>query len=162
MDGGNAGTDGFDGVLRFLRALATSCEPPVGVGTFDVLYASTKEVVVWYSPARQEHTPGEVTIPCARLAAAWAALAAGGVLDEPTLERVGGGASGGRWLLAVLALLPSVCVRENPLTLVWVPEAAPDVSTAPVTAVVTVAPEHATRQGTRRRKAHGSSPLPPA
>ncbi|MGH2515973.1 MAG: hypothetical protein ACRDHP_09995, partial [Ktedonobacterales bacterium] len=100
-----AGGDGFDGVLRFLRSLAASCEPPVGVGAFDILYASREEIVVWYSPARQEHTPGEVTIPCVRLAAAWATLTTGNSLDEPALERLGAGPAGGRWLLAILAQL---------------------------------------------------------
>lgn len=162
MDGGSAGTDGFEGVLRFLRARASSCEPPVGVGTFDVLYASAKEVVVWYSPARQEHTPGEVTIPCARLAAAWTALVGGEVLDEPALERIGGGASRGRWLLAVLALLPGVCVRENPLALAWASSEPTDASTASTTELVAVAPAPAprtARQGTRRRKSRGVEPM---
>lgn len=137
MDSGNAAVDGFDGVLRFLRSLAASCEPPVGVGAFDVLYASAEEVVVWYSPARQEHTPGEVTISCAHLAAAWAALAAGETLNEPALERIGGGVSAGRWLLAVLAQLPGVRVCDGPLALLWAPAQSSDeagASTSPVSA----------------------------
>src|SRR5215472_2097530 len=97
-----------DGLLARLRTLAAPCEPPIGVGAFDVLYASAREVVVWYSPARAEHHAGEVAIPTARLAAAWAALTAGGALDEAELERLGGGAAGGRWLLAILAQLPGV------------------------------------------------------
>ena len=112
---------GFDDVLRFLRGLALPCFPPVGVGTFDVLYASEREVVVWYSPAREEHREGEVCIPCARLASAWATLTGGEPLDEAALERHGEGAAGGRWLLALLAQLPGVRIVHDPFSLVWSP-----------------------------------------
>jgi hypothetical protein len=108
-----------EAVLRRLRALAAPCEPPVGVGAFEVLYASEREVVVWYSPARAEHRPGEVAIPTSRLHAAWSALLSGALLDEAALESLGEGVAGGRWLLAVLAQLPGVAVRVEPLTLEW-------------------------------------------
>ena len=114
-----------DGMLRRLRALAAPCEPPVGVGAFDVLYANAREVVVWYSPARAEHRAGEVVIATARLAAAWAALTTGSSLDETELARLGDGAAGGRWLLAILAQLPGVTVREEPLALAWLPPDVP-------------------------------------
>jgi len=121
VDEANAGENDFEGVLRFLRSLGTPCEPPVGVGTFDVLYASSKEVVVWYSPAREEHSPGEVSIPCSRLVTAWAALTAGEPLDEQTLARIGAGVAGGRWLLAVLAQVPGVHLCDEPVALTWQP-----------------------------------------
>jgi hypothetical protein len=108
-----------DAVLRVLRLLERTCEPPIGVGAFDVLYASAVEVVVWYSPARPEHRPGEVAIPTAWLAAAWATLVAGARLEEATLEELGQGVAGGRWLLAVLAQIPGVVTRVEPLTLEW-------------------------------------------
>jgi hypothetical protein len=106
-------------ILRSLRALDGACEPPIGVGAFDVLYASAIEVVVWYSPARPEHRPGEVSIPTAWLASAWAALVGGARLEEATLEELGQGVAGGRWLLAVLAQLPGVATRIEPLALEW-------------------------------------------
>jgi hypothetical protein len=133
---------GFAGVLAHLRGLAAACEPPIGVGSFLVLYASAAEVVVWYSPARETHREGEVSIPCARLAAAWSALTAGATLDEPTLERLGDGPAGGRWLLALLAQLPSVSVRDDPLTLAWQP---------PIPAAVAVVPVAASRTPRRKR-----------
>jgi hypothetical protein len=108
-----------DAVLRVLRALERTCEPPIGVGAFDVLYASAVEVVVWYSPARPEHRSGEVAIPTAWLAAAWAALVGGVRLEEPALEEFGQGVAGGRWLLAVLAQIPGVVTRVEPLALEW-------------------------------------------
>ncbi len=118
----------LEDVLRDLRRCAESCEPPVGVGAFDVLYASAREVVVWYSPARPEHRPGEVAIPTAWLAAAWRALLRGEALDETALERLGESVAGGRWLLAVLAQLPGVRVREEPLALEWSPPAPADLA----------------------------------
>jgi hypothetical protein len=108
-----------EAILRSLRALERTCEPPIGVGAFDVLYASAVEVVVWYSPARPEHRPGEVAIPTAWLAAAWTALVGGKRLEEPALETFGQGVAGGRWLLAVLAQIPGVVTRVEPLALEW-------------------------------------------
>lgn len=134
---------GFAGVLAHLRGLTAESEPPIGVGSFLVLYASAAEVVVWYSPARETHREGEVSIPCARLAAAWSVLTTGATLDEPALERLGDGPAGGRWLLALLAQLPGTSVRDDPLTLAWQPPIIP----APV-AVVPV-----TSRSSRRRSA---------
>lgn len=111
----------FEQVLTWLRGLAYPCAPPIGVGEFEVLYASASEVVVWYSPAREGHRAGEVSIPCSRLATAWETLVAGRALDEATLATLGEGAAGGRWLLAVLAQLPGASVSPEPLTLAWVP-----------------------------------------
>src|SRR5258707_934575 len=108
--GGDTDADGarFADVLRHLRGLASSCGPPIGVGSFDVLYANNAEVVVWYAPVREHQQPAEVAIPTARLAAAWRALMRGETLDEAALEAHGGGPALGRWLLALLALLPGV------------------------------------------------------
>lgn len=112
----------LEDLLGCLRRCAAACEPPVGVGSFDMLYASSREVVVWYSPARPEHHPGEVAIPTARLSAAWSLLASGAALDESALEQLGQGTAGGRWLLAVLAQVPGVRVRVEPsLALEWSP-----------------------------------------
>jgi hypothetical protein len=153
--------DDFDSVLRFLRSLATPCDPPVGVGAFDILYASEKEVVVWYSPARQEHKPGEVTIPSARLAAAWAALAAGDPLDEAALESLGAGPAGGRWLLALLVQVPGVRLREDTLALTWAPVEAPApvVANAPVgiASPITSSPKPKTPRS-RQRKPRATRP----
>jgi hypothetical protein len=113
----------LSGLLGYLRGLAATCEPPIGVGSFVVLYASQREVVVWYSPAREEHREGEVSIPCRRVAAAWEALIAGQTLDEAALEALGEGPAGGRWLLALLAQAPGVRV-EAPLALAWSAEEA--------------------------------------
>jgi hypothetical protein len=115
----------FEDVLAWLRGLAWPCAPPIGVGEFEVLYASAAEIVVWYSPAREGHRMGEVAIPCARLAAAWERLAAGGTLDEASLAELGAGLAGGRWLLAVLAQLPGARVDPEPLALTWAPESEP-------------------------------------
>ncbi len=123
MEGAGAvvGMLDFEDVLRYLRSLGAPCEPPIGVGSFLLLYVSAHEVVVWYSPAREAHREGEVTIPCARLAAAWKALIAGETLDEAALEHIGGAASTGRWLLGLLAQIPGVSVRIDPVALLWSP-----------------------------------------
>jgi hypothetical protein len=109
----------FEQVLARLRGIALPCVPPMGIGEFHILYASEREVVVWYSPAREGHRPGEVAIPTTRLASAWRALTAGTVLDEQMLVSLGGGQALGRWLLAVLALLPGSRVELQPLQLTW-------------------------------------------
>jgi hypothetical protein len=108
-----------EAILRSLRALERTCEPPIGVGAFDVLYASAVEVVVWYSPARPEHRPGEVAIPTAWLATAWTTLVGGARLEEAALEELGQGPAGGRWLLAVLAQIPGVVTQIEPPALEW-------------------------------------------
>jgi hypothetical protein len=88
-----------------------------------VLYANAREVVVWYSPVRPEHQPGEVAISTTWLEAAWEALVAGGSLDEASLvAHCDGRAGGARWVRALLAQAPGVAVREateGPLALVW-------------------------------------------
>jgi hypothetical protein len=111
----------FNTVLRHLRGLAAPCTPPIGVGSFLVLYASEREVVVWYSPVRDGHREGEVAIPCARLIAAWEALLAGQTLDESALEALYSSAAGARWLLAILAQLPGVAVQAEPFAVTWKP-----------------------------------------
>lgn len=159
MDGleGTAGAEAdFADVLRHLRGLALPCFPPVGVGSFDILYASEREVVVWYSPAREEHRTGEVAIPCERLAAAWRSLLGGEPLDEAALERCGEGVAGGRWLLALLAQLPGVRVQPAPLALIWSPPPPPDdhqLSPSPETGSAAI------RAKPRKRRAKSNAPL---
>lgn len=116
--------DDFAAVLGFLRAISAPCVPPVGVGTFDVLFVNGREIVVWYSPARDGQHEGERAIPTARLAAAWQALVGGTTLDEAALEELGGNRARGRWLLALLALLPGVNVHGEPLALALRPAMA--------------------------------------
>ena len=118
MAGGQGASD-FASVLRHLRALAGPCAPPAGVGNFEPLYANESEIVVWYSPAREAHTEGEVTIPCARLAAAWARLLAGERLAREALEADGDRPGRALWLLALLAQVPGVHVCPDPLAVWW-------------------------------------------
>ncbi|HLY32055.1 MAG TPA: hypothetical protein VKQ36_13575, partial [Ktedonobacterales bacterium] len=92
----------------YLRTHVGPCEPPVGVGAFDILYASAREVVVWYSPSREGQQAREVAIPCEPLRAAWEALLTGEPLSEGILCELAGGVAGGRWLLVTLAQLPHV------------------------------------------------------
>src|SRR5260370_42588079 len=89
--GSDADGAGFEDVLRHLRRLASSCEPPIGVGSFDVLCARDAEIVVWDAPVREHQHPSEVTIPAARLAAACRALMCGGALAEAALGPPGAG-----------------------------------------------------------------------
>jgi hypothetical protein len=112
-------TPDFAGVLRHLRTLSGPCAPPVGIGTFEPLYANDVEVVVWYSPAREAHAAGEVAIPCARLAAAWARLLAGERLAREALEADGDRPGRALWLLALLAQVPGVRAMTDPLVLWW-------------------------------------------
>lgn len=116
-DAGRRPSSALDGALRVLRALDGPCVPPVGVGAFDILYASRNEIVVWYTPARDGHTSGEVAIPALCLAGAWDALCAGATLDESRLEALAASPARARWLLALLAQLPGVRVTDEPLTL---------------------------------------------
>lgn len=109
----------FDSVLRYLRTLAEPCAPPMGVGGFDVLYASAREVVVWYSPARDDRTAGEVAIPVWALSAAWQSLCAGAPLDDGALAGLGLQAWSRQWVMALLAQVPGVQVRQEPLALMW-------------------------------------------
>jgi hypothetical protein len=123
-------TPEFESVLRFLRTLAEPCAPPTGAGGFDVLYASAREVVVWYSPARDGQSPREIAIPAETLAAAWSTLCAGALLDEIALADFGLGPAGIQWVLALLAQIPGVQVRQEPLALAWSLLAAPPTSPA--------------------------------
>lgn len=116
----------FADVLRHLRALAGPCAPPAGVGSFEPLYANDDEIVVWYTPAREAHQAGEVTIPCARLAAAWARLLAGERLAREALEADGDRPARALWLLALLAQMPGVRSAQAPEPLVlWWEQPAP-------------------------------------
>ena len=102
-------------VLGYLRNVADPCRPPIGAGTFLLLYASRAEVVVWFEPASdRQRAPGEVLIPCGILADAWGQLIAGRSLDLPALGQIAGGHAGAHWLLALLALLPGVGFSEKP------------------------------------------------
>lgn len=112
-------TPDFESVLRYLRTLAEPCAPPMGAGGFDVLYASAREVVVWYSPARDGQLPREVAIPAEALATAWQSLATGAQLDEAALLESGLGIAGAHWIMALLAQVPGVQVRLEPLALAW-------------------------------------------
>jgi hypothetical protein len=112
-------TPEFESVLRYLRTLAEPCAPPMGAGGFDVLYANPREVVVWYSPARDDQTAREVAIPAEALSAAWQSLCAGALLDGTTLAALGLGPAGGQWVIALLAQVPGVRVRLEPLALAW-------------------------------------------
>jgi hypothetical protein len=141
----------FDTMLRHLRGLAAPCAPPVGVGSFLVLYASAREVVVWYSPVRDGHREGEVAIPCARLLAAWDALLAGQTLGEAALEALCSSAAGARWLLAILAQLPGVVVQAEPLAVTWRPAVLP--SNKELDTVVT-----APRRARRARRVRATAP----
>lgn len=109
-------------VLCHLRSLADPCKPPVGAGSFLLLYASQFEVVVWFDPAREhQRLPGEVLIPSALLASAWEALVTGQTLDLSTLSQIAGGMAGAHWLLALLSLLPGVLFVPEPPAVCWAP-----------------------------------------
>jgi hypothetical protein len=103
----------FEDVLRHLRQIEEQCEPPIGVGTFDLLCASEREILVWYTPVREGHRAGEHAIPTQGLAAAWEALRTGTPLGEADLAALAANPAGGRWLLALLAQLPGVRIREE-------------------------------------------------
>jgi hypothetical protein len=104
----------FAALLRSLRTLSDShsCMPPVGEGAFDILYASAREIVVWYIPAKDGVEQREVAIPARLARAAWEALLRGDPVDEATLCALAGGLAGGRWLLALFAQAPAVEVRH--------------------------------------------------
>ncbi len=121
----------FAALLRALRTLPGPCAPPVGEGAFDILYASEREVVVWYEPARDGVEQREVTIPSGLVRAAWALALRGAPVDEAALRALAPGAAGGRWLLALLAQVPGVETRreavdsdgaaesDTPVFLIW-------------------------------------------
>jgi hypothetical protein len=121
----------FESVLRYLRTLAEPCAPPTGSGGFDVLYASPLEVVVWYTPARDGQAAREIAIPAELLSTAWGMLCAGGLLDEVTLSSYGLGPAGIQWVLALLAQIPGVQVRQEPLALVCSLPTTPPPSPSP-------------------------------
>lgn len=110
-------TPEFESVLQYLRTLAEPCAPPMGAGGFDVLYASLREVVVWFSPARDGQSAREIAIPAEVLSTAWQSLCAGNILDEAALAALGLGSSGVQWVIALLAQIPGVQVRLEPLAL---------------------------------------------
>jgi hypothetical protein len=141
----------FDQVLAWLRGVEGPCAPPIGIGEFEVLYASPREVVVWYAPARVGHRAGEVAIPSVRLSAAWEQLVAGAALDEPALTALGMGVGGGRWLLAVLTQVPGVCVQLDPLALTWSAPTEP--------AIQDVSTSARPRRGPRRRSPRAGAPV---
>lgn len=118
----------FEDVARRLRDIKTTCEPPVGVGSFDFLYVNDHELVVWYSPSRDHQLPGEVVIACAALSLAWETLLGEGRLDEAALLAIGQSNWNARWLLAILAQIPGVSFIAEPLALEWRPS---DFVTAP-------------------------------
>ena len=122
-------TPEFESILCYLRTLAESCAPPMGAGGFDVLYASAREVVVWYSPARDGQMAREIAIPAEVLAAAWQSLCAGALLDEAALFALGLGSAGAHWVIALLAQIPGVQVRQEPLALAWTLLAASSTTT---------------------------------
>ena len=105
----------FAALLRALRAIPGPCAPPIGAGAFDILYASEREVVVWYAPARDGVEQREVAIPGALLRAAWALALRGEPVAEPALRALAPGAAGGRWLLSLLAQVPGMETRHEPL-----------------------------------------------
>lgn len=152
MDGGPAE---FETVARRLRAIATTCEPPMGVGSFDVLYVNARELVVWYSPARDHQQPGEVAIACSAVSAAWAALVERGALDEAALLSIGQNQKIARWLLAILAQLPGVSFVEEPLALRWRPPEEAAAVTATVLPVESPQPRARARKP-RARKDRGA------
>jgi hypothetical protein len=116
------GTAFEDAVLSYLRGLADPYRPPIGSGTFLLLYANRTEVVVWFEPASDhQRAPGEVLIPAGILADAWEQLVTGRPLDLPTLGQIAGGSAGAHWLLALLALLPDVSFSEKPPAVSWAP-----------------------------------------
>ncbi|MGO8948326.1 MAG: hypothetical protein ACLQUY_11835 [Ktedonobacterales bacterium] len=109
-------------VLCYLRSLADPCKPPVGAGSFLLLYASQVEIVVWFDPAREhQRSSGEVLIPGALLFSAWSALVTGETLDLLALDRIAGGIAGAYWLLALLSLLPGVSFTDEPPSVCWMP-----------------------------------------
>jgi hypothetical protein len=111
-----------ESVLAYLRGLADPCAPPLGSGSFLLLYASRIEVVVWFEPAHdQQRAPGEVLIPAALLASAWEQLHISQKLDLPALGQIAGGTAGAHWLLALLSLLPGVSFSREPPAVFWSP-----------------------------------------
>ena len=105
------GEAAFAALLASLRALPGPCAPPIGEGAFDILYASAREIVVWFVSAKDGAAQKEVAIPARLAREAWALIRRGEPVSEATLRAIAAGAAGGRWLLALFAQLPSVEVR---------------------------------------------------
>lgn len=103
----------FAALLAALRALPGPCAPPIGEGAFDILYASAREIVVWFVSAKDGAAQREVAIPARLARDAWALIRQGSPVDEAMLRAIAAGAAGGRWLLALFAQLPGVEVREG-------------------------------------------------
>jgi hypothetical protein len=110
-DAGAFDDDAFMALLRMLRALPGPCAPPIGEGAFDILYASAREIVVWFVPAKDGVAQKEVAIPARLAQRAWDIMRRGEPVDEARLRAIAAGAAGGRWLLALFAQLPTVEVR---------------------------------------------------
>ncbi len=108
---GDVADDVFAALLSSLRALPGPCAPPIGEGAFDILYASAREIVVWFASAREGIAQREVVIPARLARRAWGVLLRGAPVDEGTLQALAAGPAGGRWLLALFAQLPGVEVR---------------------------------------------------
>jgi hypothetical protein len=111
-DASAADDDAFAALLRMLRALPGPCAPPIGEGAFDILYASAREIVVWFVSAKDGIEQKEVAIPARLAQRAWKIMRRGEPVDEAKLRAIAAGASGGRWLLALFAQLPTVEVRS--------------------------------------------------
>lgn len=124
MEDGDRAEDetlGDETLARFLRGIATTCAPPLGVGSFDILYVNDRELVVWYSPVRDNQQPGEVAIARSCLRAAWGTLVERGRLDEADFIAIGASNKIARWLLAILAQAPGVSFIAEPVALMWRP-----------------------------------------
>lgn len=126
MDANDALDVAFADLLRSLRAVPGPCAPPVGEGAFDILFANAREIVVWYAPAKDGVEQREVSIPARLARVAWGVLLRGEPVDTAAFQAVGTGASGGAWLFALFAQLPTVEVRgaddmadEQPPTIRW-------------------------------------------
>jgi hypothetical protein len=102
----------FLALLRDLRAIPGPCAPPIGEGQFDILFASKREIVVWFVSAKDGVEQKEVAIPARMAREAWELLRRGNPVDEVALRAVSPGAGGARWLLALFAQLASVEVRH--------------------------------------------------
>lgn len=102
----------FAALLATLRTLPGPCAPPIGEGAFDILYASAREIVVWFVSAKDGSAQREVVIPARLAREAWALIRQGSPVDEAMLRAIAAGVAGGRWLLALFAQLPGVEVRE--------------------------------------------------
>lgn len=109
----DAADEAFAALLAALRALPGPCAPPIGEGAFDILYASPREIVVWFVSAKDGAAQREVAIPARLAREAWALIRQGAPVNEATLRAIAAGAAGGRWLLALFAQLPSVEVRQT-------------------------------------------------